>query len=137
MLPNSVSETICPPEGNETMKKVYGYRQQDLRSIAFHKVIADKLRRDPGLLSVAFENIERWTRLGYSRSTWPLYEKWQELLRGPFDVLVEKLTEDSDAMQQLRSATPFAGILTNAERWEVIEQTRACPETGAVNRALH
>lgn len=100
------------------------YRQQDLRSIAFHRAIADKLRENPALISVAFDNIDRWTRLGYGRSGWPLYDKWKTLLNGPFETLLEKLTEDSDSMQQLRQATPFAGILTNSERATIIEQTR-------------
>ena len=102
-----------------------GYRQQDLRSLAFHRAIAEKLRENPGLVSVAFDNIARWTRLGYGRSGWALYDRWKELLNGPFEILLEKLTEDSDSMQQLRQATPFAGILTNSERSEIIEQTRA------------
>ncbi len=101
------------------------YRQEDLRSIAFHRAIANKLRDNPALLNVAFENIERWKRLGYARSSWVLLDKWQVLLRGSFDELLSKMTEDSDTMQQLRQSTPFAGILTNAERSEVIEQTRS------------
>lgn len=108
---------------NET-KPIPGWRQADLRSLAIHEALVKKLRENPNLVDVAFANMDRWEKLGVAKDSWFSHEKWRRLLKGDFDVLLSKMVEDSEEMQQLRSCTPFAGILTNKERATVIEKTR-------------
>lgn len=94
-----------------------GHQRIDQRSLALHRAIADKLRRDPSLIQVALANIDRWS-LQNSRSQ-PYWDAWRELLRGPLDVLLPLLVQESDRMTVLRQATPFAGILSPQERWAI------------------
>jgi hypothetical protein len=94
-----------------------GHQRIDERSLALHRAIADKLRRDPSLIEVALDNIDRWS-LQNSRSQ-PYWDTWRELLSGPLDVLLALLVEKSERMTALRQATPFAGILSPQERWAI------------------
>lgn len=96
----------------------------DRRSLAFHEAIAKKVSENPALVNEALTNIRRWKSLPGGRHSWPLWEAWGDLLHGPLEVLLRAMVEESDRMQQLRSATPFAGILSDAERAEVIKKTR-------------
>lgn len=89
------------------------------RSLALHRAIAAKLREHPELLSVAADNIERWSRRG-GRSQ-PYLETWREILGLPFSKLLELIEEDSPRMTELRQSTPFAGILDPRERWRIYD----------------
>jgi hypothetical protein len=94
-----------------------GHRKIDQRSLALHRAIAEKLRADPGLLQVARGNLERWS-LRNSRSQ-PYWDAWRDLLNRPIEVLLALLVEDSETMAALRQASPFAGVLSPAERWAI------------------
>lgn len=102
---------------------VWGPREVDLRSLEFHNAVALKLKENTRLLTIAIENMDRWERLGYSVQSKPLREKWKKLINGPLEALIERMVEDSEEMQELRSASPFAGILSDEERMEVIRKT--------------
>ncbi len=76
-------------------------------------MIAAKLLRDPTLLEVARANIRRWTeRNGASTAT----EAWRVLLERNdlADVLHAILRVDDEGMQ-LRTSSPFAGVLDQFE----------------------
>ena len=100
------------------------HNREDYRSWAFHRAIAQKVRDNPALLAVAYENLDQWETFPGSVHSRPLFAKWRSLLGGPLETLLDRMVEDSDTMQQLRSASPFAGILSDRERWEIVEQTR-------------
>ena len=99
------------------------HREAELRSIALHRLIASKIRRDPRLVVKARERVERWLEDGG-----PVHRDaavaWQNLLAGPHSELVGALTADTELMRDLRQNTPFAGALTAAERWGVIRSVR-------------
>jgi hypothetical protein len=94
-----------------------GHRRIDQRSLALHRAIADKLRNDPALLEIARENLDRWSATN-SRSQ-PYWDAWREILNRPLEELLALLVEESERMTALRQATPFAGVLEPAERWEI------------------
>ncbi len=94
-----------------------GHGRIDQRSLALHRAIADKLRADPALIEVARENLDRWSREN-SRSQ-PYWDAWRELLSRPLEDLLGSMVEESERMTALRQATPFAGILSPAERWTI------------------
>jgi hypothetical protein len=85
-----------------------------------HRAIANKLREDPALLEIARENLDRWSATN-GRSQ-PYWDAWRKLIDGPRDVLLKVLVEDSETMTALRQATPFAGVLTPAERWSIYDE---------------
>jgi hypothetical protein len=94
-----------------------GHRRLDRRSLELHRAIAAKLQARPALLEVALDNLERWSASA-GRSQ-PYWEAWREILSRPLPEVLALLEEESERMDALRQATPFAGVLEPAERWAV------------------
>ncbi|WP_432262833.1 hypothetical protein [Cupriavidus sp. TMH.W2] len=97
------------------------HRRLDLRSLALHRMVADKLAANPALLEVAQCNLIRWRE--HMRGTW--LDEWDAYLNGPFDQLLAFLREDSETATRLRQSSPFAGILTEQERLAIYESYSA------------
>ena len=97
-----------------------GHQRIDRRSLALHRAIAAKLRAEPALIAIALDNIERWSRAG-GRSQ-PYWDAWREILSRPLPEILDLLGEQSERMTAMRQATPFAGVLTPAERWAIYEE---------------
>jgi hypothetical protein len=85
-----------------------------------HRAIAEKLRREPQLLEIARENLDRWS-LTAGRSQ-PYFDAWRQILARPLPEILEVIVEESERMTAMRQATPFAGVLTPAERWAIYEK---------------
>ena len=91
-----------------------------------HELIADKLKREPGLLSIPLENIDRWIANGHTAPH--RLEQWRQIiLRAQasaegFQELFALLRDRSQETERLREFAPFAGVLTAAERLPVIRQ---------------
>ncbi|MEO0321752.1 MAG: hypothetical protein AAF447_02265 [Myxococcota bacterium] len=96
------------------------YRQADLRSLALHAAVAEKL--DSALVEKAAARVRGWCTEGRRYAA-----AWSRLLSAPLPDLRAALVRDDDEMQALRSASPFAGALTPAERWAVIRATSRSP----------
>jgi len=94
-----------------------GHHRIDQRSLALHRAIAEKLRADPALVEVARDNLNRWA-LQNGRSQ-PYWDTWRALLSRPIEELLALIVEESERMTALRQASPFAGILSPAERWAI------------------
>lgn len=100
------------------------HRRLDLRSLAMHTLIARKLARDPGLLSVARENLKRWRkRWGGDAPAW--LAEWQAILKRPWREVAALITELSPLATRLRQSSPFAGVLTPQERKRIHDAFRA------------
>ena len=84
-----------------------------------HRTIAEKLRRKPELLAIASENMERW-RPTAGRST-PYLDAWEAILRRPLEEVLRVIQEDSEQMRAMRQSSPFAGVLSPKERWEIYD----------------
>jgi hypothetical protein len=94
-----------------------GHQRIDQRSLALHRAIAEKLRRDPALIAVALDNLERWSQSA-GRSQ-PYWDEWRSILARPLPEVLRLLEEESEHMTAMRQATPFAGVLEPAERWAI------------------
>lgn len=97
-----------------------GHGRIDRRSLALHRAIADRLRSDPALIEIARDNLDRWS-LANGRSQ-PYWDAWREILNRPVEEVAALLVEESERMDALRQATPFAGVLTPAQRWAIYER---------------
>ena len=91
------------------------HRLIDERSLAFCRLVAEKLRTDPTLVQHARGNLERWLP-DCSKRTRPALIEWRALIDGPMDELLRVLTSPDERGAQLRQSSPFAGILTPEER---------------------
>jgi hypothetical protein len=93
------------------------------RSLALHRLIADKIRREPELFAHALENIRRWKPVTDPR-TLPYFDEWEQILSQGIEFALAKATEDSEHAADLRQCTPFAGILSQEERDEFFRNWR-------------
>ncbi len=91
------------------------------RSLAYHRVIATRLLRDPNVLQAARQRVAGWLAEPGS-----LYraQRWREILDGDPDAVAAFLGTRSELADELRQSSPFAGVLSPAERWEIWRATR-------------
>jgi transcriptional regulator with XRE-family HTH domain len=92
--------------------------REDRRSLALHREIAACLRGDPEhVLAQARRNLACMiARAG--AATQPLRE-WGIFLDRPLEALLPLLTDPDPWARELRHVTPFAGVLSAAERADV------------------
>jgi len=111
-------------EKPETAPTYSSHQLLEARSLAMHAVIARKIERDPTLLAIAHRNVERW-RIRWQDAPPPWLVEWQEVLKRPWQHIAALITEPSENGARVRQSSPFAGILTNEERWRIYEAFRA------------
>jgi hypothetical protein len=100
---------MAPPHGTLGA----GHRKIDRRSLAMHRAIAEKLRKDPRILGRAKENIQRWRRQGVDVHA---FREWEAILAGGIEETIRVLCGTSEESERLRHSTPFTGILSPRER---------------------
>ncbi|HWB72667.1 MAG TPA: hypothetical protein VG452_10645 [Egibacteraceae bacterium] len=54
----------------------------------------------------------------------PWLDAWERLLDGPVEAVAEVLVTDDERCRQLRQNTPFAGVVPERERQELLRQVR-------------
>jgi transcriptional regulator with XRE-family HTH domain len=94
--------------------------REDRRSLELHRAVARRLRENPeGVLAQA------WRTLAQMRAAAPgasqLLREWEVLLSRPIAALLPVLSDRSEWARELRHATPFAGVLSAAERAEIYQ----------------
>ncbi len=99
------------------------HRDIELRSIALHAAIAEKIAADPELINVARNNLARWMQSQEASTAY--FIQWQNLLDKPIPELLNLLTSDNEQMCCLRQSSPFCGILSPKERWKIYETYRS------------
>jgi hypothetical protein len=113
---------VAPPPlcYNAEMEPVYSdHSRLDERSLALHRLIAEKVLADPALLDKARGNVRRWQE-GHGSPSLALAE-WEQILSGPVDQVAGFLVERSEKATRLRQSSPFTGILTEPERLAISE----------------
>ncbi len=93
----------------------------EARSLALHRLIAQKIQRDPALLNRATDNIARWKTL-VSQNSQPYILAWEVLLRQGLAACLLVATEDSAHANAMRQCSPFAGVLSPQERWQFLRE---------------
>jgi len=92
--------------------------REEGRSLALHRMIADRLEADPeAVIERARVNLETMRLI--APASQPLRE-WAVLLDRPVSALIPVLLDHSPWGRELRHVTPFAGVLSVRERAEVI-----------------
>ncbi|WP_420618032.1 helix-turn-helix domain-containing protein [Candidatus Poriferisocius sp.] len=85
------------------------------RSLALHGAIARELRAQGGeFLEIARRNISRMRSLNPHAS--PLLDEWERIIEGTADQIVARMLDPSEHGRDLRQVTPFAGVLSPAQR---------------------
>jgi hypothetical protein len=83
------------------------------------------LRARPELLEIPRANLSRWReRNADSPSLLRCYAEWESILTRPLEQICALLVAETEEGQRLRQNSPFAGVLSPAEVWEIKDQQR-------------
>jgi hypothetical protein len=91
------------------------HQELDERSLALHRLIADKIRRNPALFGKVRETLVRWQGT-VCQSAQPYLDEWDCLMKAGMAACLAVAEEDSVRAAALRQSSPFCGVLTNVER---------------------
>jgi excisionase family DNA binding protein len=95
--------------------------RDQLRSLWLSQAVAGHVVRDPeGTLERARRNLDKMLTSPARGSAKVWLREWQQLLDGPVEDVLEALTSRSPRSRELRQNTPFAGVLSERERREVL-----------------
>ena len=87
------------------------------KSLRLHRVIAERLVAEPdAVLAKAKANVATMRAADTAGHAARWLDEWELLLAGPLVELVDVLLSRSQRACDLRQSTPFAGVLTSAER---------------------
>lgn len=103
-----------------------GHRRIEERSLRLHHAVAEKMRRDPAVLSKARERVERWQLVGSVHRRYA--EAWLRLLSLEPEEISQRLVDPGETMKALRQCSPFAGALAPRERWQILRQEQEAEE---------
>ena len=109
-----------------------GHPWLDARSLDMARIVVARIDEDPILIHIAHDNLARWRRCrgGLSRA----HLEWVEILERPWTGIREVLLAKTDEGQRLRSSSPFTGIVSEDERWDVIERHPPPPPLRPITR---
>lgn len=93
------------------------HRLAEERSLAYHRVIAQRVRRDPSLVEHALGRVHEWSEQGLLAE--PYTRAWLEILEAPIERLCESIVADDEDARALRQTTPFVDVLDPRERWKI------------------
>lgn len=90
--------------------------QIDQRSLAMHRLMADKIRRHPALFDNVKSTLSGW-RASVCQSSQPYLEEWERLVQQGMEACLAVAEENSERATAMRQASPFCKVLTNKERF--------------------
>jgi hypothetical protein len=97
------------------------HQRIDERSLAFGRLIAERVAGHPELIAQARENATRWLETCSPGSRSTLLE-WLAALDGPIEGVLHLLTSTDERSTRLRQSNPFADILPQDERNAILRQ---------------
>lgn len=88
------------------------------KSLLLHTAVAEELRlRRAEVIRIAHKNIALMRSVNPHAS--PLLDEWTRILQGTTDQIVARMLDPGYHSRDLRQVTPFAGVLTPAQRLAV------------------
>ena len=101
----------------------------DQRSLEFDREIARRLRRDPGLIEVARQNLLRWLeRPGIAPSLEQCHREWLDILDdSSVEQIIQLLEDEGQEARRLRQSSPFVGVLSQDEVLAIKQRFRHVP----------
>jgi hypothetical protein len=97
-----------------------GHERADRRSLAYHRALAKRLRRP--MVDEALRVLWTWREHGHIADRYA--DEWEHLLRRPVRDIARAIGEDSQQGRDLRQNSPFAGMLSEAERRRINAEIR-------------
>lgn len=91
------------------------------RSLWLHGAVAGRLMLDPdGVLAKARANLSKLQRIHRRGEVPAALTEWERILDHGVDAVFQALTSRSPRAAELRQNSPFAGVLPEAERLQVL-----------------
>jgi hypothetical protein len=106
------------------------HRLIDERSLAFDRLVAEKLRANPDLIRKAQAHLRRLLAT-CSTGVRPVLLEWERLLEGPRETLFAHLEATDEHAARLRQSSPFCGIITAEERNLILREFHARESSAA------
>ena len=102
-------------------------RREKQRSRWLNRLVVGELSRDPDrVLAIARDNIARWREIHAGRlSILAAMDRWSEILDEGVESIVATLTGQSEEAEDLRQNSPFAGVLSQEQREQVLASFRS------------
>jgi hypothetical protein len=90
------------------------------KALALHRWLAQRVRDNPALVFRAKERID-WL-MEMNPAGMPYYRKWNVLLDGPLDVLLDVMICSSEHACALRQESPFVDLVDQRERARIFKE---------------
>jgi hypothetical protein len=97
-----------------------GHDRAERRSLAYHRALAKRLRR--AMVDDALRQIWQWRDQGRIDERYA--DEWEAVLNRPLTDVRRIISEDSQRSRDLRQNSPFAGMLSEAERRRINAEVR-------------
>lgn len=100
------------------------HRAAELHSLAYHRLVAERL--DEEMLADAQRRLHHWKTTGHIDPRWA--KEWDRVLARPLSGVAKAISADTPRARELRQTSPFAGILSEAERrrlFQLVEERAA------------
>ena len=98
-----------------------GMTKVQLETLWLHRAVAGRLVRDPrAVMAAAAINLRRLRRMHPAGRAWEWLDRWDAVLDQGVEAVLDALTSSAEYAVELRETSPFAGILTEAERAGVL-----------------
>ena len=102
--------------------------REDRRSVAFHRAIAKKLVREPAeVVEKARRNMAKLASVvdvSHPYAAEMVFAWWRWLALPPAELARRIVEEDGWLERDMRQSSPFAGVLTEQERYQVLADFR-------------
>lgn len=96
--------------------------REQLKQLWLHRAVAGKVVQNPAaLLATASINLRRLRRMHPGGLSWDWLDRWEAVIDDGVESVLEVLTSSAAYAIELRTTSPFAGILTEAERRAVLD----------------
>ena len=89
-----------------------------------HRLAVQRLREHPDRLAEPKAQLARWRAMSGSTRSDIYWDEWDGLLAGPVDELFIAVCADTDHATVLRSVSPMSVLITQAERAQLLDQSR-------------
>lgn len=96
------------------------HQEIDERTLAMHRLVAEKIRQDPALFNKAKATLARW-RNRVSINSQPYLHEWEALMNQGIEACLAVAVEESERATALRQSSPFAGLLTHQDRFTFLK----------------
>jgi excisionase family DNA binding protein len=96
--------------------------REEEKSLRLHQALLTPMLAEPNaVISKARDNLDRWHSMHRPDGMTVRYlEEWKRVLDGGLDAIVDVVISPSQAARELRQNSPFAGVLPNETRLQVL-----------------